>query len=127
MRTLKSAIATVLPDYTNLGEGGRTLDRERLIKLLDGLSSDLTRAYWIRLAVGFAVFVFLLVLTARMANQPTVLASLMVGMGITVGGAIAALKQVTDEMARVRLLLAIAPELTLEALTEIASKIANSL
>src|SRR5262245_40960669 len=127
MRTLKSVITTALPDYTTLGDGGRTLDRERLIKLLDGLASDLRRAYWIRLAVATAVFVFLLVLTARMANQPTALASLVAGMGITVAGATAALKQVTDEMARVRLLLAIAPELTLEALTEIASKIAASL
>lgn len=127
MRTLKKSLSELVPDYTSLGDEGRSIDRDRLIRVLDGLASDLVKGYWIRMAAGAIVLGVLLFLTARYAGDPAVLAGLAGAMGITVAGAIALLKQVTDEMARVRLLLAIAPELTLESLTEIARKLAASL
>jgi hypothetical protein len=48
-------------------------------------------------------------------------------MGVTVAGTFVLLKQVTDEMARVRLLLAIVPEISLEELTQMARKLVAAL
>jgi len=127
MKTLQSEIRAVLPDITNLDGEGRTINRERLILVLDGLARNLRVAYWIRLVVALCVLVVLSILIFRAADQPPLLAALVAAVGITVGGAIAALKQVTDEMSRVGLLLAIAPEVTLESLTEMAKTIAAKL
>jgi hypothetical protein len=55
------------------------------------------------------------------------MAAVLTATGVSIGGVIAALKQVTDEMARVGLLLAIAPEMNLEALTEMAKTVATKL
>ncbi len=127
MKTLQSGIAAALPDITALGGENRTVNRDRLIGLLDDLAGDLRRAYWVRLIIAVCVFVVLAILMFRVASQPALLATVTAGVGITIGGAVAALKQVTDEMARIRLLLAIAPELTLEALTEMARTIVAKL
>src|ERR1044071_2755038 len=109
MDTLRSTVAAALPDIAALGGGDRTVNRDRLIDLLDGLARELKRAYWIRLVIALCVLAVLAVLMFRVADRPALLASVTGGAGITVGGAVAALKQVTDEMARVRLLLAIVP------------------
>jgi hypothetical protein len=126
MLRLQLAIKPLLPDVTSLGDD-HTINRERLILVLDGLARNLRVAYWIRLSGALGILVVLAILTFREADQPTVLAALVAAVGITIGGTIAALKQVTDEMSRVGLLLAIAPEVTLEALTEIAKTIATKL
>jgi hypothetical protein len=127
MRTLKGELSRLLPDVTSLGDEGRNIDRERLVRVLDGLSSDLNRGYWIRIVDGAIVLVVLLVLAGQFAAQPAVLTGLASAMGVTVAGTFALLKQVTDEMPRVRLLLAIVPEISLEELTEMARKLVATL
>jgi hypothetical protein len=125
MKTLQSEIRTAFPDITNLSGEGRTINRDRLTMVLDGLARNLRVAYWIRLIVALCVFVVLLILMFRVADQPALFASVIAGTGITIGGTVAALKQVTDEMARISLLLALVPEVTVEALTEIAKTVAK--
>jgi hypothetical protein len=127
VKTLQSEIKAAFPDITSLSGEGRTINRDRLIAVLDGLARNLRLAYWIRLMIALCVFVALIILTFRVADQPTLLASVIAGAGITIGGTVAALKQVTDEMARIGLLLAMVPEVTLEALTEMAKTIATKI
>jgi hypothetical protein len=127
MLTLQSEIKPLLPDVTSMGGDDHTINRERLILVLDGLARNLRMAYWIRLAVALGILLVLAVLVFRESDQPSVLAAVVAAVGITIGGAIAALKQVTDEMSRVGLLLAIAPEVTIEALTEMAKTIVTKL
>jgi hypothetical protein len=125
MKTLQSEIRSAFPDITNLSGEGRTIDRDRLTTVLDGLARNLRIAYWVRLMVALCVFVVLLILMFHIAGQPALFASVIAGTGITIGGTVAALKQVTDEMARIGLLLAMVPEVTVEALTEMAKTIAK--
>jgi hypothetical protein len=127
MKTLRSEIKSAFPDITDLSGEGHTINRDRLIVVLNGLARNLRLAYWIRIIVALCIFVILIVLMFRVADQPTLLASVIAGAGITVGGTVAALKQVTDEMARVGLLLAMVPELTLESLTEMAKTIGTKI
>jgi hypothetical protein len=127
MNTLKVALPAAFPNLSGLSGEGRTIDRQRLTQVLDGLAANLKRAYWMRLLIGTAIFLVLLFLIFANFGDPTVLAAAIAATGVTVGGTIAALKQVTDEMARVGLLLAIAPEVSVEALTEIAKTIAAKL
>jgi hypothetical protein len=122
MTKLKRALELALPDVTSLG-GGRTIDRDRLMDLLHKLLSDLGRAYWLRAAVAILVFVILLAIISRYGDQPLLLSGAVSGMGITFVGALVALKQVIDEMARVDMILGLAPDLSLEALTEVARRI----
>lgn len=122
MRKLRDTIKKALPDATNLG-GGRNVDRDRLVQLLSGLSSDLARAYSLRACVAVCVLGLLMAIVWRYADQPLLLAGAMAAMAIALVGAMVALKQVADEIARVRLVQAIAPELHLEALTELARRI----
>ena len=125
MKQLKFEIQNAFPDITNLDGEGRTINRDRLTDVLDGLARNLRLAYWIRIAIALCVFVILVILMFRVSDQPALLAGIAAGVGITIGGTVAALKQVTDEMARIGLLLAIAPELSVEALTELAKSIAT--
>lgn len=122
MNKLKRALEAALPDVTSLG-GGRTIDRDRLTALLQKLLSDLGRAYWLRAVVAILVFVILLAIISRYGDQPLLLSGAVSGMGITFVGALVALKQVIDEMARVDMILGLAPDLSLEALTEVARRI----
>lgn len=124
---LASAIVTAFPDITNLSGEGHTIDRDRLSGVLSGLATDLARAYWVRLAAATFLLLALLTLMFWKADSPTAFATISAALGITAAGSVAALKQVTDEMARVRLLLALAPELTREALTEMAQLISKAL
>jgi hypothetical protein len=127
MKTLKTELPRAFPAITNLSGEGRTINRDRLAEVLDGLAANLKRAYWIRLSAGVAVFVVLIFFMFRYADNPTGMAAIITATGVTIGGTMAVLKQVTDEMARVGLLLAIAPEVSLEALTEMAKTIATKL
>lgn len=122
MRRLKDVVKATLPDATNLG-GGRNVDRDRLIDVLGDLVSDLSRAYWVRVFVVVCVLGLLIVIVWRFADEPSLLAAAVAATAIALMGAVAALRQVTDEIARVRLVQAIAPELNLEALTELARRI----
>lgn len=127
MNKLRFVLEAALPDVTSLGGDGRNVDRDRLVNLLQSLAADLSRAYWIRTIVALVVLCVLLAVISRFGDQALLLGSAVAGMGITFMGAVVALKQVTDEMARVNLILAITPELSLEALTEIARKIISSI
>ncbi|MCA1472775.1 hypothetical protein I6F09_33530 [Bradyrhizobium sp. IC3195] len=127
MNTLKATLPDAFPNLRNLSGAGRTIDRDRLALVLDGLAANLKRAYWIRLLVGTAIFLVLFIVMIRYSSEPTVLAATVAATGATVGGTIRALKQVTEEMARVGLLLAITPEVSIEALTEIAKTVVAKL
>lgn len=126
MNNLQKVLRSQLPDITDLGPGRRPVDRDRLIAALELLTRDLQYAYWLRLAVAVCVLMTLIVLMFRVADEPALLASVTAGTGITLGGVLVALRQVTEEMARVRMLLAIAPEISIEALTEIARGMAQA-
>ena len=76
-----------------------------------------------RAFVAGCVLCLLMAIVWRFADQPVLLAAAMAAMAIALMGAVAALKQVADEVARVRLVQAIAPELNLEALTDLARRI----
>jgi hypothetical protein len=127
MKTLKTELPAAFPAIADLDGEGRTINRDRLAEVLDGLAANLKRAYWIRLSVGIVVFIVLIFLMFKYADNPTGMAAVLTATGVSIGGVIAALKQVTDEMARVGLLLAIAPEMNLEALTEMAKTVATKL
>jgi hypothetical protein len=122
MSKLKRALEAALPRMTDLG-GGRNIDRDRLIDLLHKLLGDLGIAYWLRLGVALVVLLVLLAIIWRYGEQPTLLSGAVAGMGITFVGALAALKQVVDDMARVDLVLGLARKLSLEALTEVARRV----
>jgi hypothetical protein len=127
MSKLKRAIEAALPDVTSLGGGGRNIDRDRLINLLGDLGADLGRAYWVRIVVALSILCLLFAVIWRYSDQPALLAVAMAAVGITLTGALTALKQVTDELARVDLIRAIAPNLNLDALTEVARRIVSTI
>ena len=127
MRRLGTTVKDLLPDLKALGGGSRNIDRGRLIKVLGELAGELRMAYWLRIALIALIIGVLVAVSLRFADQQAILSGLYGGVGITFAGAIAALKQVSDEMARVRLLLSIAPELSVETLTEIARHLAADL
>ena len=127
MNKLKRALETTLPDVTSLGGGSRYVDRDTLVELLRKLKNDLNLAYWLRCVLACAILLLLFGITVRYSNQITVLAGAATGMAITLVGALAAVKQVVDEMARIDMILKIAAELSLEALTEVIRKVAAAL
>jgi hypothetical protein len=127
MTRLKHVLEETLPDVTSLGGGGRNIDRDRLVGLLRNLAGDLGNAYWLRSATALVVLFVLLAVIWRYGDQPMLLGGAAAGMGITFVGALVTLKQVVDEMARVDMILAIAPDLTLETLTEMVRRIAAAL
>jgi hypothetical protein len=127
MSKLKRALETTLPDVTSLGGGSRYVDRDMLVELLRKLENDLNLAYWLRCVLACAILLLLFGITVRYGNQITVLAGAATGMAITLAGALAALKQVVDEMARIDMILTIAAELSLEALTEVIRKVVAAL
>jgi hypothetical protein len=127
MTRLKHVLEETLPDVTSLGGGGRNIDRDRLVGLLRNLAGDLGNAYWLWSATALVVLFVLLAVIWRYGDQPMLLGGAAAGMGITFVGALVTLKQVVDEMARVDMILAIAPDLTLETLTEMVRRIAAAL
>ena len=127
MKRLKHVLDASLPELTSLGGDGRNIDRDRLVALLSDLATALDRAYWFRSGIAFIVLGVMVAVIRRYGDQPFLLVGAVSGMTITFVGALAALKQVVDEMARVDLILSIAPELTLEVLTEVARRIATAL
>jgi hypothetical protein len=123
MSKLKRVLEAALPDATNLG-GGRNIDRDRLVGLLRQLLGDLGRAYWLRSGVALLVLLVLLAIIWRYGDQPVLLTAAVAGMALTFVGALAALRQVIDEIARVDMILRLAADLNLEALTEVTRRIA---
>ena len=124
---LKSVLDEALPDMTSLGGDSRYVDRDKLVHLLGGLSSELSRAYWLRMVISAAVMAVLLVAIWRFSDTPLLLAGAAGAIGLALIGALATLQGVSEDMARVRLLLSVAPDLSLEALTEIARCISSGL
>lgn len=127
MKRLKHVLEASLPELTSLGGEGRNIDRDRLETLLRNLAVALDRAYWLRAGTTFLVLCVLVAVIQRYGDQPLLLGGAATGMTITFIGALAALKQVVDEMARVDMILSIAQELSLEALTEVARRVAAAL
>jgi len=124
MRNLKTVLKATLPDPTSLG-GRSSVDRDQLLSLLRQLRGDLGRAYWQRAGLSLLVLAVLLAITWRYGNQPALLSGAVSGMGIIFLGALFALQKVADEMACVDMILNLAEELNLEALTEVARRIAT--
>jgi hypothetical protein len=122
MRTLRRAVEDLLPDATALG-GGRNIDRNRLLEVLTVLSGDLKRALRVRLAVSVVILCLSLAVVWSYADQPQFLAAGLAAVALTFAAAVAALKQVTDELAQLSFVRSLAPDVSLEALTEIARAI----
>lgn len=127
MRNLGATLAQVLPSIESLGGEGVTVDRKRLETALDRLVGDLTRVLYVRLGVVLLVIAVLLTMMVVFYRDPAIFVAMTGGAGLSIGGAIALLKQVTDEMTRTRLLLALVPSLSLESLTEIAQRLSTEL
>jgi hypothetical protein len=125
VRRVGPAIRELLPDPRSLGGEGRNIDRSRLVTVLEKLAGELHRAYWARVGLVVLIAILLAALSLRFAATPFILHGLYGGVAITFCGAIVTLKQVSDEMARVRLLLGLAGEVSLESLTEIARRVAE--
>lgn len=125
MRTLKDALHAALPDATALG-GGSGIDRERLLSVLAELSTLLTRAVWLRALVALLVLMLLLALAWRFAGHPTLLLGTLAVAFIVLMAALVAVKQVTDEIARLELVRSIASTVSVESLTEIARRMVMS-
>jgi hypothetical protein len=123
MKRLKRVLEATLPDITSMGGSGRNVDRDQLVSLLRKLASDLGNAFWLRSGVALVILCLLLAITWRHGDQPMLLAGAVAGMGITFVGALFAMKQVLDEMARVEVILTLASDLSLESLTEVARRI----
>lgn len=125
MTRLKTVLDSVLPELTSLGGGGRYVDRDKLVRLLEILSNELARAYWLRASITFLVVILLLAAVWRYSGDPLLLSVLTGAIAMALAGALAALRAVTEDMARVRLLLTVTPDLSLEALTEVARRISS--
>lgn len=123
MRKLERVLKAALPEPTSLG-GRSTVDRDGLLGLLRELRRDLGRAYRLRAGITLLILVILVAITWRYGNQPALLSGAVCGMGIIFFGALFALQKVTDEMACVDMILNLAEDLNLEALTEVARRIA---
>ncbi len=126
MKSLKASLASVLPDATNLGGESRNVDRERLLGVLAALARDLTRAYWVRAVLILLISAVLVALAWRLFEQSVVLLAISAAIAIVLAGGSTALRQVTDELARTRMLLDLAPDLSREALTEMVRWMALS-
>ena len=124
---LKSVLDQALPDMTSLGGDSRYVDRDKLVHLLGGLSSELSRAYWQRAAISASVMAVLLIAIWRFSDNPLLLTGATGAIGLALIGALVTLRAVTEDMARVRLLLTVAPDLSLDALTEVARCISSGL
>jgi hypothetical protein len=122
MRNLKTVLTRILPDPTLLG-GQQGLDRTRLIAELGRLAVELRRGCQMRLYAVAAAIAAFIGAGLYVSDQPTLFAPLVAVAGTFSAGAMALLRHLNDELARVSMLLSIAPELTLEALTEIAEKL----
>jgi hypothetical protein len=127
MTKLKGVLERALPDITSLGGGGRNVDRDLLVDLLRGLGGELSLAYWLRCGVALITLAILILIIGRYGDQPPVIGGAATAMAITLVGALVTLKQVIDEMARVNTILQIAPDLSLEALTEVVRRIVAAL
>lgn len=119
-------LAEAVPDAGLLG-GEVGLDRKRLIAELAGLATDLRRGYWLRIATVGLVVAGLTGVALRMLDGPLLVASVLTAVSLAWGGSATLLGRINDELAQVRMLLAIAPELTIEALGEIAQKASATL
>lgn len=127
MATLKNVLRDWLPDGAKLGDATSSRMRDDLAKRLEVLAADLTRVYWLRIGLAVAVLVVLIALAIWCRAQPALLTALFGAMGLTVAGGFSLLKDTTDELARARLLLAIAPELPLEELIDLVRKLSQKL
>ena len=126
MQRLSHTLQSVLPDVTSLGGDSSAVDRDKLRHILQALAGDLSRTLALR-AVLALLLVGLLALSAwQFASQPHLIVGTSLGAAVVALGAAAALRQVTDELARVRMLLAIAPDLTRESLTEVTRWMASA-
>lgn len=122
MNRLRQALEAALPDAANLG-GGRNINRDRLLVLLGDLAGELSRDYWKRAILSGFILCLLFAAIWRLAGEPLFLFSALAGLALVLMAALAALKQVTDEIAQLRLVQSLANDVTLETLSEIARKI----
>lgn len=96
------------------------VNRKKLEINLRGAQKDLRFAWRIRLVISIVVFLILLAFVILYRNDVAKLNALMGAMGVGLIGAYRWIETTTKEMARVTLLLAITPELSEDALKELA-------
>jgi uncharacterized membrane protein YqjE len=126
MQRLSTALKSVLPDATSLGGDSHFVDRARLEQTLRTLGSALHRSLIVRLGLALILVLLLALVAWQVSDQLAAIAAALAGAVVIIVGSAAALRQVTDELARVRMLLAIAPDLTREALTEVTRWVISS-
>jgi hypothetical protein len=102
------------------------MDRAKLSGMLQALASSLARMLALRVVLTGAIIVALALIAWRFSNEVGGLVGATAGIVIVVAGWTAALRAVINELARVRMLLAIAPDLCREALTEVTRWMAMS-
>lgn len=100
---------------------------DALIADMRDLADDLNRTWWVRASMIIGVFIIELILFVIYHENATVVAGLFAAAGLTIGGAVSAMQTVTQEMARVRMLISVLPSLTPETLEELARKLIEKL
>lgn len=123
MRTLKSTLIAVLPDPTSLGGDNRNVDRTGLVAALEGLARELHNSIWLRFAVMIVVVCVSAITLFKYGNHPTLSLGIWLGMAVLLLMLLTHLREITDELARVRLLLTVAQDVSLESLTEISRRL----
>ena len=126
MNRLKDSLQSVLPDPTSLGGDSSGVDRHKLRQVLTGLASDLSRTLAMRTATSLVLIVALSYLAWQSANAATQMIGAVAGIGIVAVATVLALREVSDELARTRMLLVISPDLSREALTEVTRWLATA-
>jgi hypothetical protein len=110
-----------------LGGEGRIRDPDALRRELKKLLTHLRAMFWVAAAMIVAVFVVELAVGVTHLESPAILAGVAGAMGLTVAGAIEAMRRVAREMAQVNLLVILSAELDSEALAPIVNALVGKL
>lgn len=107
--------------------GGEPIDRRALRAAVGALAADLRRLFWMRAVMIAIVFAVQIVIGALYFQSPIVLTGIAGALGLTVAGAIKAMRGVSQEMAEVNLLVLLAGELDAAALERIVDTLVTKL
>jgi hypothetical protein len=107
--------------------GTRTVDRDALRAELTRLQVHLRAMAWIAAAMIAIVFIVEIVIAAVYVQSPGVLAGVAGAMGVTIAGAIEAMRRLVRETAQVNLVVIFASELSSDQLVDIINMLAGKL
>jgi hypothetical protein len=115
-----------IPDEA-LGGEGRVKNKEALHQELSRLLAHLRAMFWAAAAMIVVVFIVELAIGVMHLDSVAVLAGVTGAMGLTIAGAIEAMRRVAREMAQANLLVILSAELDSEALAPIVNALVRKL